>query len=52
VFNVSKISDRNRARSKNHVQEGSMFAVCSLLRAVAILRANLRGVLSPKPDSG
>ena len=30
VLNVSKISDRNRARSKNHVQEGNIFAFCSL----------------------
>jgi len=48
VLNVSKISDRNRARSKNHVQEGSIFAFCSLLRAVAILRANLRGGTLPE----
>jgi hypothetical protein len=52
VLNVLKISDRNRARSKNHVQEGNIFVFCSPLRAVAILRADLRGVLSPKPVSG
>jgi hypothetical protein len=51
VLNVSKISDRNPARSKNHVQESSIFAFCSPLRAAAILRAGLRGVISPKPVS-
>jgi hypothetical protein len=38
VLNVSKISDRNRARSKNHVQEGSIFSFCSPWRAVAIYK--------------
>jgi hypothetical protein len=38
VLNVSKISDRNRARSKNHVQEGNIFAFCSPVRAIAILQ--------------
>lgn len=42
VLNVSKISDRNRARSKNHVQEGNIFAFCSLARAIAILQAGSR----------
>ena len=52
VLNVSKISDRNRARSKNHVQEGSIFVFCSPVRAIAILQAGSRGVISPKPVSG
>ena len=52
VLNVSKISDRNRARSKNHVQEGNIFAFCSLARAIAILQAGSRGVISSKPVSG
>jgi hypothetical protein len=30
VLNVSQISDRNRARSKNHVQGVNIFAFCSL----------------------
>jgi hypothetical protein len=37
VLNVSKISDRNRARSKNHVQERNIFVFCSPVRAIAIL---------------
>ena len=49
VPNVSKVSDRNRALSKNHVQEGNIFAFCSLERAIAILQAGSRGVISPKP---
>jgi len=36
VLNVSEISDHNRARSKDHVQERSIFAFSSPLRAVAI----------------
>jgi hypothetical protein len=51
VFNVSKISDRNRARSKNHVQERSIFVFCSPVRAVAILQVGSRGVIFPKPVS-
>jgi len=42
VLNVSKIPDRNRARSKNHVQERNIFAFCSPVRAIAILQADLR----------
>jgi hypothetical protein len=30
VLNVSKIPDRNCARSKNHTRDGSIFAFCSL----------------------
>lgn len=37
VLNVPKISDRNRARSKNHVQERNIFAFCSPVRAIAVL---------------
>jgi len=44
VLNVSKIPDRNRARSKNHVQERNIFAFCSPVRAIAILQADLRAV--------
>jgi hypothetical protein len=29
VLNVSKIPDRNCARSKNHVQERNIFSFCS-----------------------
>ena len=32
VFNVSDIFYRNCARSKNHMQERTMFVFCSLLR--------------------
>jgi hypothetical protein len=42
VLNVAKIPDRNRARSKNHVQERNIFAFCSPARAIAILQADLR----------
>jgi hypothetical protein len=52
VLNVSKISDRNRARSKNHMQEGNIFVFCSPARPVAILQAGSRGVISSKPVSG
>jgi hypothetical protein len=52
VLNVSKISDRNRARSKNHVQEGSIFAFCSLLQQSRSYEQICGEVLSPKPDSG
>jgi hypothetical protein len=30
VLNVSKIPDRNRARSQNHMQKLNIFAFCSL----------------------
>lgn len=33
VLNVSKISDRNRACSKDHMQERSIFAFCSLVES-------------------
>ena len=52
VLNVSKIPDRNRARSKNHVQERNIFAFCSPARTIAILQAGSRGVISSKPVSG
>jgi hypothetical protein len=32
VLNVSDILYRNRARSKNHMQERTIFVFCSLLR--------------------
>ena len=38
VLNVSNISDCNRARSENHVQESSMFSFCSPVRTIAIPR--------------
>jgi len=34
VLNVSKVPDRNRACSKNHVQERSIFVFCSPVRAI------------------
>ena len=49
VLNVSKISDRNCARSKNHVQERNTFVFCSPARAVAIPQAGSRAVISRKP---
>jgi hypothetical protein len=52
VLNVSKIPDRNRARSKNHAQERNIFVFCSPVRAIAILQADLRGVIAPKPVYG
>ncbi len=48
VLNVSKILYRNCARSKNHVKKRTIFAFCSPLRAIAILQADLRIVISPK----
>jgi hypothetical protein len=50
VLNVPKIPDRNRARSKNHVQERNIFVFCSPVR-VAISTSRLLGVISPKPGS-
>jgi hypothetical protein len=52
VLNVSKIPDRNRARSKNHVQERNIFVFCSSVRAIVTLQAHLRAVISPKAVSG
>ena len=46
VLNVSKIPDRNRARSKNHVQERNIFALCSPFCVSRNLKCNPEGIVA------